>query len=471
MKNNTDLIPAHFYRPEFVTEGIRTYSVIILLENLIVSACLYTHKGRFYKRDFWLLLVCVNISDILMGIASFVWSFIESDIFSKNIYACSFMVVTILSSWISLMYNIMCACVHRIILKFGGDKMRFGWRTKMTLYQVTGVFIFSVLYMMVPFVLWLPTEQQMTSCEPEQLFGQNLEKAYVFIGIGALTPLLPANISYGCLTYLKQTNAKQMSQPVHMIKCELRATPSMIDFEPSDDDETQIVPDVMTLSYDNEEEEIVALGVPQNNISDPLRYLNLENGVMNVRGQSNLETSLFPNKDTYEGERYTFSQLPDIQKQVERESLNQKDKRLAKTSHRKGAEYSTCMARHGSPGTARRNRDISNETQRMVDAQNQIIGLIGIVLLLENFIILPNVLILFFIKFIPQTPNQVIEYILGITATTNAFVHPWIYAYQSKEFREALTSIITGLIHAVCPCLRQKSDRKADTPNVDCRYD
>ena len=84
MENNTDLL-ADFELPEIVTNGMRTYSVIILLENLIVAKCLYTHKKRFYKREFWLLLICVNIRDILMGIAMFLWSFTKSDIFSKNI--------------------------------------------------------------------------------------------------------------------------------------------------------------------------------------------------------------------------------------------------------------------------------------------------------------------------------------------------------------------------------------------------
>ena len=462
MENNTYLL-ADFELPEIVTNGIRTYSVIILLENLIVARCLYTHKERFYKREFWLLIICVNIRDILMGIAMFLWSFTKSDIFSKNIYGCALMKVIVLSSLVSLMYNIMCACVHRIILKFGWDKMRFGWRNKMTLYQVTGVYLFSVSYMIIPFALWSQTDQQLTSCQPEQVFGQNQEKAFVFVGIGALTPLLTSNIMYGCLICLKQNNAKKMAQLVRMTKCGLKETRSVIDFEATDDGETQIVPDVMILSKTEE------LETPQNNISDPLRYLSQENVETNVHGESNLKMSLIPKKDTYQGEHYTFSQISDIQREVDREPRNQNDKRRAKNGHHKDAKYSTCMVRHEIPDTSRRNSSISDETQRMVDAQDQILALIGKVLLIENLTALLCVLGVMLMKFIPQ--YQVLGYILSTVAVNNTFLHPWIYAYQSKEFREALTSNITGLIHAVCQCSRKNSDIKINKPNIDCRYD
>ena len=469
MENNTELL-AEFELPEIVTNGMRTYSVIILLENLIVATCLYTDKGRFYKREFWLLLISVNIRDILMGIAMFLWSFKKSDIFSKNIYGCGFMKVAVLSSWISLMCNIMCACVHRIILKFGGNRMRFGWRCKTTIYQVIGVYLFSMTYMIIPFALWSQTEQELTSCEPGQAFGQNQVKAFLFVGMGSLTPLLTANIIYGCLRYLKQNNAMNVAQTVRLTKCGLGATRSVIDFEPTDDDETQIAPDVMTLTNDNDEDEIETLENTQS-IYDPLRYLSQENREMDVRGKSSLESSLIQNRGTYHGERYTFSQLSDSQREVDRKSLIQNDKRRAKNCHHKNAKYSTSMVRYTSPDTAKRNREISDETQGMVDAQNQIIGLIGIVLLLENLTALPCVLSFILTMFIPQKMYQVLGLSLSIIAISNAFFHPWIYAYQSKEFREALTSNITGLIHAVCPCLRKKSDRKTNTPNIDCRYE
>ena len=372
------------------------------------------------------------------------------------------MKVIVLSSLVSLMYNIMCACVHRIILKIGGDKMRFGWRTKMTLYQVTGVYLFSVSYMIIPFALWSQTDQQLTSCQPEQVFGQNQEKAFAFCGIGALTPLLTSNIMYGCLICLKQNNAKKMVQLVRMTKCGLKETRSVIDFEPTSDGETQIVPDAMTLSKTEELEN------PQN-ISDPLRYLSQENVETNVRGKSNLEMSLIPKKDTYQGERCTFSQLSDIQREVDREMLNQKYKRHAKNSHHKDAKYNTCMVRHEIPDTSRRNSDISDETKRMVDAQYQILALIGTVLLLENLTALLCVLGWILMKFIPQ--YQVLGFILSIIAINNAFLRPWIYAYQSKEFREALTRNTTCLIHAEYPCLRKKSDRKTNKPTFDYRFD
>ena len=190
--------------PAFSTNaliGLRSISALVLLENSIVAVCLFTHK-KFSKQEFWLLLVCLCLNDILCGIAMMLISFIDADLFKYNLIGCSVLMTFALSSQLSMLYNIFVICLYRFIFVSCFDRLRFGWRAKMSIYQITGAFTASTTYTALPFMVWSNNNHYITGCSGPSVFQNNEWKAFAFIACGFVLPLIIVNILY-CVTFVK----------------------------------------------------------------------------------------------------------------------------------------------------------------------------------------------------------------------------------------------------------------------------
>ena len=191
----------------------RINSSLILLENLSVVLCLCMNKKIFYKQEFWLLLVCLTLNDILCGIAMMFATFIQSDVLHQDRTLCIFLMFLCQISQMCMLLNVLSICVYRFTLIACADKFRFGWKVWMSVVQISVTFVFSCVYCTIPFLAWSRKELVRVGCDMVNVFGENLNKAYVFVCSGLLLPLLLLNLLYlVTILLLRQVNKNKGSK-------------------------------------------------------------------------------------------------------------------------------------------------------------------------------------------------------------------------------------------------------------------
>lgn len=163
---------------------VRLNAAAILVENFIVALCLCTHRRRYYRKEFWLQLVCLNVSDIFCGVVMMLLSFINYDTINKTNWGCIGILLSILVSQLASMYNVLVICVYRFVFLICSLRFRFQCKTKITILQIIFVYLFCLTYSVVPFALWANRNQTINACNPENLFNNKEEQSIGFFAGG-----------------------------------------------------------------------------------------------------------------------------------------------------------------------------------------------------------------------------------------------------------------------------------------------
>ena len=175
---------------------LRVISVLILIFNLVVSYCLYTHKRTFSRKEFWMLLLFLNINDLICGVAFFIATFVNYDIISRNIHTCIFVMAFVMISQQSTLLNVLTICLYRLFFLLCVNKIQLIWRSKISYAQIVVIYMFCAIYWTIAFTVWSSPEPNITVCDANSVFGNGESKVYLFGVFGVFLPLLLVNVLY-----------------------------------------------------------------------------------------------------------------------------------------------------------------------------------------------------------------------------------------------------------------------------------
>ena len=86
-------------------------------------------------------------------------------------------------------------CIYRCTFIVVSDRNRFAWKTKMAVLQMIGIYLFSIVYSVIPFVVWIGKNERISECSHIAL-GKNSEKIFVFLGVGFFLPIVILHVLY-----------------------------------------------------------------------------------------------------------------------------------------------------------------------------------------------------------------------------------------------------------------------------------
>ena len=410
--------------------AIRVDSQLIFIENCIVAICLYTHRNKFSKKEFWLQLVGLTFNDLFASVALFILSFINYDIFSKNIYGCFFLIVLILVSQMGLLFTVLSVCVYRFMFLVCSDRYRFGWTTKMTVIQIVGVYSFCTMYQVTALALW--GNLNLDKCTAVTVFGDGKQKAFVFIGAGLILPLIFVNVLY-CVTfhllrrhmskraYFEQVTAYSRNLGAHDLK---KSENEKMDIEEDCVDEIQI-----THNYGNPCSDL-------SHESFPLEQFNEDS----KPAGTNILKSQLHHKDSFEKKRSHFNtklvNIPENE-HMAGYTVAAEDNRYINQNLR------GCSVNWLGTAAKRSNQPAQSPAN---DLQKQSLCLIGLILLLIDLTTLPTVVYLITEKaFPPESLPRTVKVFFCVLVLNNSLLNPWVYAIQCQDFRSALINNVKGL--------------------------
>ena len=456
MENGTEDYNVTGYPFIYITV-MRVNSLAIFIENLIVAVCLYTHKNTFSRREFWLHLVCLNINDILVGISLLLLSFINAEVFNKSLKGCALLMVVVVIPQLTLPYNVLSICVYRFTFLIFSDKRRFGWKTKMTVFQIVGIHLFSAVYTIVPFIIWTTDDHIISNCSPVNVFGPNRGKAFGFIGAGILLPLIVLNILY-CVTF--QILRRHMMKRLRILRHTENVT------------KTLHQSDVVSTSGEAVEchRTSVQLYRPYPGTSDILSSKLCHTKSRHVRFAGNLRGC--ESDCNYDNET-DVDNRKDIRKTVYKEirQLQIKGNENNACLTERNGKYNQTLenieklrSRDSTPSVACNNllktdlklkcgssRKLNCPIKRSIvyqrnDYQRQSLVLIGIILLLIDVTTFPSV----FVRIIPGNASVMVNYIFALLTMNNSLFNPWVYALHCNDFRAALRDNIRKVFSTKC---------------------
>ena len=76
------------------------------------------------------------------------------------------------------------------------DRLRFAWKTETTVLQMVGIYLFSVVYTIIPFIVLGVENETIGEYISKSTLGNNAEKAFAFIGLCSFLPIVILNILY-----------------------------------------------------------------------------------------------------------------------------------------------------------------------------------------------------------------------------------------------------------------------------------
>ena len=424
----------------------RVNSLVIFIENVIVSVCLFVHKNKFSKREFWLHLVSLNMSDVCVGIACFWGSFINYDTFRNNIIGCALLFVILVVSQLTLLYNVLSICIYRWLFLVSSDRLRFSWKPKMTIIQIVGVYLFSTVYAIMPLLFWGRKDQQINTCSQESMFGSETRKLSVFLGIGFLFPLVILNVLYCVTFYIIRRQCAKKYSPVTKICFESGHVLA-------DQKRCHRQPETV---YKSQRNMSAACNKPLSHTKALPVSCQAKLTTGHVSGiYCNVESKL--NKH---GENMVNLELDHIQhvkcdgaedKGASKKEIYYTGRRMRRSCSDQSTSCSDQSGRRFDQSRIRLGQSRSRFDQsrsRLRDSQKQSLVLIGVILLLIDITILPSIVVLVASIIIPSwTVPVIVMYIVGVIAMNNSLINPWVYALQSKEFKEALKN---DILHSQC---------------------
>ena len=408
----------------------RINSALILLENMIVALCLSLNKKLFYKQEFWLLLVCLTLNDILCGVAMMFATFIQSDILNQNRTLCIFLIVLVLISQLSMLFNVLSICVYRFILAVCADKFRFGWKIWMSVMQVTAVFVFSCVYCTIPFVVWSRRELFKTGCDMVNVFGKNLNKAYAFVCSGLLLPLTILNILYAVtFLLLRQINKKKSFKGLRR----LNRRKFMADIDKTrktTDDKIQ-----RNRYLENNKPFANRRGKTHSDKANQQANITLSTKDTDVCRCNSLKQTVNQNLGSFKHSAFKVGNENRIRREDESQHV-----RVLKPSN--ATQEEILFMKHETPTMpTNSNKKLRNYNHR------QCLILIGVILAGINVTTWPAVIIsgVEGLSSSPVFPRAVTKVLFWLVFN-NSLINPWLYSVQSSEFRATVRNTVRRVL-------------------------
>ena len=385
----------------------RINSALILLENISVLLCLSMNKRSFYKQEFWLLLVCLTLNDILCGITMMFATFIQSDALNQSRTLCIFLLFLVQISQMSMMLNVLSICIYRLILIVCADKLRFGWKIWMSVVQIAVTFVFSCVYCSISFLAWARRKFARNGCDVVNVFGDNMNKAYFFVFGGLLLPLLMLNIMYVVTILLLRRMKKRNSS-----KClrKLCSRKFMTDSSRSSRKSTNNKGAGYDGSMVERQDQQANNATRDTDICEWASPIQVTNQNLKSFKHSSMETAKLQPQV-----RKTDENLGD---------LNASNDDIAEAIFMKQETH---------------NKNTKSKKQLRNNDHRQCLVLIGVILAGINITTWPAVIISG-IEGLSPTPvfPRAVTQVLFWLVFNNSLINPWLYTAQSSEFRAAV---------------------------------
>ena len=458
MSNNTELISStdsYSDIPLPLVIFVRINAAVILVENLIVALCLYTHRRRNYREEFWLQLVCLNVSDMFCGVAMILFSLINYDTINKTSWGCIGLWLSVLISQLASMYNLLVICVYRFVSMICSLRFRFGCKTKMAILQLIFVYLFCTTYCIIPVAMWANKNRTINDCTSEDMFSNKKEQSMVFFAGGYFVPLIFLNVLY-FVTFCKlrrnwergnqyawNFNVPKTKTTGVISNCKVRTERSNIR-KLKDRSATSDVTSACGVDYSCfiEGAEQMDLNLEINHDFHPCSQSPYGSERQSCKGPKQEEQ---PSLEIRKFRRNSFKvsdQSDSIQQTEQKEvpSVNTETEHLSVRNMRNDSviEFES---------QARRNNFYRGYNRNI---QRQSLVLIGIIMLLIDITVFLPILINTLAHMLLLQKSKALTVIFIAIILNNALINPWVYSFQSKPFRSALKDNISKICKGFC---------------------
>ena len=180
-------------------------SILAILMNTVILACLIRLKGTFRSYGNWFQLVVLSSQDVLNGMASYCRSHVT---FKTYHSVCGFVGGWYVFSQINTLWMMGCICVNRFIIlkKLGKDTTTPSFiKPEKTVLIVS---VFNCVFTIFPFVFWGAKNSEEGYCSETFIFSFNLRQFRIYRLIGFIVPLFIINVLYAiCMIILKRSYA------------------------------------------------------------------------------------------------------------------------------------------------------------------------------------------------------------------------------------------------------------------------
>ena len=367
--------------------------------------------------------MCLTLNDILCGVAMMLSTFIQCGTFRTNLTNCAFLLVVVIISQLSMLYNLLSICIYRFVFTVCIDRLRIGWKTKMSVIQIVVILTFCCLYCCIPFIIWAKEDLDISGCNLLSLFGENSRNVYAYFGCGLLLPLAVLNIFY-CVTssVVRRNIVNKNKIPVHK-RCErcktVLTTRTSYSFKTGDRRDEIEIQEI--LDSNSDKRVCIKCITASSDQSISKRVVSLNHLRPNLRGC----------------ESKSGRQVEHVVESMLNENI-------------------TCLKTHGrdaldkSKDTAIKESGINRRANK--DIQRQCLILIGVILMGINITTWPAVIISVIEAVMPSWifPRFVTQGTMWLIFNNSLF-NPWIYTVQSAEFRDALKEMFKQICKARHP--------------------
>ena len=414
----------------------RINALAILTENFIVALCLFTHRKRFSKQEFWFFLVCLNINDIFVGFTMMTMSFINYEIFT-NLTVCTVLWICVIGSQLSFLYNVLGICVYRFLFIVNTGRHRLAWKSNMTGIQLCICFVIAMVYSSGTFFFSPRNSDTLERCEIDVLLGEDIQFIGIYLSVGVAAPLVSTDVLYLILfRKIRDVSRRQKSRFNSRHNTQTSSKDYQFSSYKQDASPDKDIPthrDSHCQSRDTATDNLVNTGLRTNKMCS---YSTKSNFSKIGQGQKTREIGR--SMETKFECRYTSSCDSD-DKRMHDNNIFANKKEV--TGNDDGASDSSNKKRNSFNGLITRtytNRINIVYGGRGRDSQKQSIHLIGVILFVVNLtMFLPTCIKLASI-FVPFNLSSMATEILFLLMMNNALLNPWIYTLQSTDFRRAI---------------------------------
>ena len=320
----------------------------------------------------------------------------------------------------------------------------------MAVRQMTGIYLFSIMYSVIPFVVWIGKNESLSGCSHFITLGKNSKKIFTFISVGLFLHIVVLNILYfvtSCKlrkhwrkrvrfdSFAKENDDAEMSVICH------------INQQRRDDREEK------NKSYDSQKHRPqvqVLLDPSRSAMRDTLNESHVSDDTkpyeVNVKNnficQSEANDGSFDLNNTPSGllgtstsfepaDQNTAANSGEVSSSVKATSLP----KCEGTNFENIPDFISTRREDRSKRFSRLNRGYKSDYQR------QHLCLIGLIILLIDVSIFPAIIV----RMIPVSMSNTMRFSLWILLFNNSLVNPWVYTLQSKDFRRALKDNIVKI--------------------------
>lgn len=451
--NSSTLFEKPFEKvPDFISTGMRFISLLIVVLNTAVFACLVLKKATL-PHVYWIQMICLSFNDILAGLSSFMVAFIDFPAFSQSLPLCCGTLAFFISSQAATLYNILIICVRRLKTINNTNNQQIRISQKSVAIITTTVCGVSFIFCLLPFLIWSQKDASYikAGCSMETAFGENLKNAMKILFATFLVPLLCTNAIYCVVLFILRHKWKK-TQPaisVQVMQTVASGSSNSSDQEKKSSKQTS---SENSNCYSNLQSvsNLPSVDRGTSTESGPLKNSKYSKTILlhpplvrqfTSSVKANMISFGSGNKDA-SSNRAVFDTLHN----------NKNHKASSKTFMERRKTDSETLK---SSSTTGQEHTIIRSTMRIQKAYT----LLGIVLVLLNVFTWPGVVVLMMEANVSSwSLTRPVKFPLFTTVSWNAVVNPILYTIQIKEFRMALFDMVRSYcayLRRICRCTSQ----------------